>query len=256
MISSGPGKSAILPPYEVVYPVFSFLLDPMQRLSLPATFGIFGDAAGRDATRRGWGYHELRRRNLAWVLVRATLVIGSQPAWGQDIRIRTWPKMMEGVTAYRDFLILDHEDHELMRGTTAWTLLDLKSRRLVRLTGKEFETGDLANLHALEERPSKIAWDPRRVPVKRVTAEYGHLDMNNHVNNTRYIEWILNEIPAGVLRERQMRKVELNFMAEVRHLDALSLFVSETETDSGIFNGFIEIIDGNRQAFAARFTFV
>ena len=247
--------NSIPPIYEQMYPVFSFLLDPMKRLSIPAAFGIVGDAAGRDAARRGWGYDELVASNHAWVLIRAKMLISRQPAWGEEIILRTWPKLMEGVVAYRDFQILDVQRNILIAGSTAWTLMDLASRKPVRLIGKEYETGELAHIHAITDKPAKIAWPAHMPVVKELTAELGHLDMNNHVNNSRYIEWILNEVPIEILMNRQITEVEVNFLAEVKHLDQLQIEVPDTTPDSTVFMGFIKNKADSRQTFAARFTF-
>lgn len=246
---------SLLSVYEETYPVFSFLLDPMKRLSIPAAFGILGDAAGRDAQRRGWGYDELLLRNQAWVLIRARMEVERQPSWGERIILRTWPKLMEGVIAYRDFQVMDINRNILIAGSTGWTLMDLTSRRPVRLIGKEYDTGHLANIHAINGRPEKINWPGSLVTVKEITAEYGHLDMNNHVNNSRYIEWIINEIPAEVLQNRKLVSVDVNFISEVKHLDPLSIQVPVNVVQYDIFEGFIKNRVDDRQAFAARFTF-
>ncbi|TSA37716.1 MAG: hypothetical protein D4R64_05080 [Porphyromonadaceae bacterium] len=255
MILEDKPMNAVLPIYEETYPVFSFLLDPFKRLSIPAAFGILGDAAGRDAARRGWGFEELVRRNQAWVLIRYKMLINRQPLWGENITLRTWPKLMEGVVAYRDFQILDSRRNIQMAGSTAWTLIDLASRRPVRLIGKEYETGDLASFHAISDKPAKIGWHENLTKVKELAAEFGHLDMNNHVNNSRYIEWIINEIPVDLLLNGKLREVEVNFISEVKHLDELLVLVPEYSQNRNIFHGFIKNKADNRQVFAARFTF-
>jgi acyl-ACP thioesterase len=255
MIMKEDQVNPIPPAYEETYPVFSFLLDPMKRLSIPAAFGILGDAAGRDAARRGWGYDELLQRNQAWVLIRSKMLINRQPLWGEQITLRTWPKLMEGVVAYRDFQIFDSQRNVLLAGTTAWTLMDLANRRPVRLSGKEYDTGDLAKCHAIPDKPAKISWPAQKIIVNEMIAKFGQLDMNNHVNNTRYIEWILNELPIEILMKRQISEVEVNFLAEVRHHDEMQIFFPADQTDDHIFYGFIQYKMDERQAFAAKFTF-
>ena len=244
-----------LPIYEETYPVFSFLLDPMKRLGIPAVFGILGDAAGRDARRRGWGYDEMQRRNQAWVLIRARMEITRQPVWGDDITLRTWPRLMEGVVAYRDFQVLDGQRNVLMAGSTAWTMIDITSRKPVRMIGEEYNTGELVNLNAIQGKPSRINWPENLLPVRELTAEYGHLDMNNHVNNSRYIEWVLNQVPADVLLNRALREVELNFISEVKHLDELDVLVPGQPAEANVYEGFIRFRSDQRLAFAARFIF-
>jgi acyl-ACP thioesterase len=245
----------VIPVYEEVYPVFSFLLDPMKRLSIPAAFGILGDAAGRDANLRGWGYEELTGRNQAWVLIRAKMEIVRQPSWGEQIILRTWPKLMEGIIAYRDFQILDNQRQVLMAGSTAWTILDLSTRKPVRLGGMVNPDKDLSNCHAIQGKPAKIEWPAGMVVTQELTAEFGHLDMNNHVNNSRYIEWVINTIPVQTMLSRKLVAVEVNFISEVKHLDSLLVLIPEARRDENIFEGFIKNREESRQAFAARFTF-
>jgi medium-chain acyl-[acyl-carrier-protein] hydrolase len=249
-----PGQQGI-PIYEEPCPVFSFLLDPRKRLSIPALFGILGDAAGRDATRRGWGYDELARRNQAWVLIRSRLKINRQPAWGERMIIRTWPKNMDGVIAYRDFQIMDDAGNILITGTSAWTLIDLFSRKPVRLIGREYETGDLANYHAIPDKPAKIEWPPKMTTAAELKVKYGLLDMNNHVNNSRYIEMVMNELPISMLMDRQLNEIEVNFISEVIIGDDIGICLDTAREAENVFSGFIKKMENDRQAFAARFTF-
>jgi acyl-ACP thioesterase len=244
----------VLPIYEESYPVFSFLLDPLKRLSIPAAFGILGDAAGRDAARRGWGYKELTDRNQAWVLIRAKMVIERQPSWGEEIILRTWPKLMEGIVAYRDFQILDGQRNVLMAGSTAWTILDLATRKPVRLGILGASANEYADYHAIPDKPVRINWPDDLNVAQELTAEYGHLDMNNHVNNSRYIEWVINTLPPEVLWTRKIKAVEVNFISEVKHMDQLQIRVPASNPDKNIFQGFIVNIEDKRQVFAARIT--
>jgi len=244
-----------IPIYEEMYPVFSFLLDPMKRLSIPAAFGILGDAAGRDASRRGWGYDNLVKRNQAWLLIRARMQINRQPSWGEQIILRTWPKLMEGVVAYRDFQILDIDRNILMAGSTAWTLMDLVSRKPVRLIGKEYESGELSAYHAITDKPSKIDWPDNMIIVNGMKANYGQLDMNNHVNNARYIELVMNELPIGMLLDRQLKEVEVNFISEVKYQDEVQVVMPTGQEGLNILCGFIKYKGDDRRAFASRFTF-
>jgi medium-chain acyl-[acyl-carrier-protein] hydrolase len=40
------------------------------------------------------------------------------------------------------------------------------------------------------------------------------LDINQHVNNTSYVEWILESIPAAVKKDAVLSELEINFLAE------------------------------------------
>jgi len=255
MIIKKPFPDPALPIYEESYPVFSFLIDPLKRISIPAVFGLLSDAAGRDATLRGWGYESLIHKNQAWVLIRARMEIDRQPHWGETIILKTWPKLMKGVIAMRDFQIMDANRNILMAGSTAWTMMDLASRRPVRLIGDHYDTGELAHYDALSVQPEKIAWPDNQNIVSEMQVKFGSLDMNGHVNNPRYIEWVMNEIPSDILMNRQLASIDVNFISEVRFGEEIQIVMNEDSGDLTIFNGYIINKADQHPAFAARFIF-
>jgi acyl-ACP thioesterase len=79
--------------------------------------------------------------------------------------------------------------------------------------------------------------------------------MNNHVNNSRYLEWIINEIPAERMLSGRLVAVEANFIAEVQSGEEVVVMVTEALPGPGVFTGYVKNRSDNRPSFAARFTF-
>jgi acyl-ACP thioesterase len=49
------------------------------------------------------------------------------------------------------------------------------------------------------------------------------LDMNGHVNNTRFAQWVLDSLPLEAHEAHQLRSYEINFLAEARYRDRISI---------------------------------
>ncbi len=245
-------KQDTLDIYQEKFKVCSYMLDPGKRLSLPALFSIFGEAAHFDAVRRGWGYQEMVSRNQAWVLIRVRVEVSRMPLWEEIITLKTWPRTMEGVQAIRDFQMLNSMGQILVAGSTVWTILDLESRRPVRMSGVEFDTGKLAENSAVGDKPGKIPWPENLMAVNRLKARYSQLDMNLHVNNARYLEWVINEVPMDLLLSRSLKTIEVNFLSEVKVDDELEILIQNPVIQNDEFQGFIQRIPGDQPVFAAR----
>ena len=240
---------------EEDFPVYSFLVDAQKKLSIPSLFGLMVEIAHHDAERRGWGYTGMIRQNQAWVFLRALIRVARMPEWGETIRIRTWPKTMEGITAYRDIEIKDASGEIIISATTLWSIIDLEKRKPVRLTPGQYTVGKHAHMHAVEEKPVKINGSEALHPVNSFRAAYNHTDMNLHVNNARYIDWVLNEMPRELLQEKTIREIQVNFSAELMLDDKVEILLSERVSDDGTYVGIIRNGETGQQAFAISFKF-
>ncbi|MBN2256145.1 MAG: hypothetical protein JW736_10585, partial [Deltaproteobacteria bacterium] len=56
-----------------------------------------------------------------------------------------------------------------------------------------------------------------------IRVSYRDLDMNEHVNNVRYIEWIIDSFPLEFLRNHTLKELEINYLAEALYADEISL---------------------------------
>jgi acyl-ACP thioesterase len=66
-------------------------------------------------------------------------------------------------------------------------------------------------------QPEKILVQGSGEEVARFLVRNSDLDMNNHVNNTKYAQWILDSLPVDTLRSGvNLHGYEVNFLAEAR----------------------------------------
>ena len=95
-------------------------VDFKNGLRLDSLFMYLQDIAAAHADKLNLGYTSLIEHNYAWVLSWAKAEIATLPQFGEEIRIRTWPKRKYKLYSFRDFLIYNSKDETIIKVTTAW----------------------------------------------------------------------------------------------------------------------------------------
>jgi len=196
------------------YSIRSYEVDAAGRLSIPSIFNLLQNAASEHALRLGVSVHQLLEKNITWVLSRMILRMESFPAWRDRIRVRTWPSGMQTVFALRDFEIRDHEGRTIGRATSAWIVIDADKRRPMRPTSLADQINAIEGLHALDHPLNKLPKCEAPQHQSDFFVRYHDLDINQHVNNVSYIEWLLESVPAFGREDLTLRELELNFLGE------------------------------------------
>ena len=125
------------------------------------------------------------------------------------------------IGARRDWLVSDASTGEALGcATSSWVMLNFKTRRLSKLPDEAAE--DYRKLmpdppqHSItkEQTRLKLPEVSDKAECRLHTPSSVHTDMNNHVNNTAYLTWILDSIPADVQEQCILAQYEVDYKAE------------------------------------------
>ena len=206
------------------YTVNWYDADASNRGGIVTICKFLQESAWNHANHLGFGYRTANEVNEVWVLVRLLVKMERYPDWGETITIRTWPRGMEGLLALRDFEVLDAQGIRIGAAASQWFIIDSETRKpkpsVIVRDIIPLATGEAI----LDENPEKIhIHDP--LPFQyTVKARYGDIDMYQHVNNTRYLQWALNLFPEEQLRTRHLSMMMIEFLAESKLGDEINLF--------------------------------
>ena len=190
----------------------SYEVDPRATARLPVLCQFMQEAAYFHAEHLGVGHSHLSQLNTTWVLARMRIEVGQLPGWGDTVRLRTWPSGRDRLFYYRDFEIIDANGGLVLQASTAWFVIDTEKRERTIpewWTTAEYPAGPKifdSKLHRLQ-RCGAGEGEP-------VTVNYGDLDQNGHVNNVRYIEWVLHSLPLEFHQSHRIKTLEVNYLAE------------------------------------------
>ncbi len=215
--------------------------DADKNLSLTAIFDLFQDVAGVHAIELGCGYNVLSKNNLAWVLSSVYAEILDSVKLFDKVIVKTWPLKSNGIRYQRETQILNENGEVIVKGTSTWTIIDLKERKIsIQKNLYPENTEFLADLN-FDRKIVKIADFEPLGDVKIVKPERSDLDLNGHVNNVKYINFCLNSVN---LQEKKVKAIQVDYHKEVTISD--KLFVSHLEIKNGcLFKGVNEMGEKN-----------
>lgn len=174
------------------------------------------DSAGMHSKQLGVSVSDLRVHGLTWVIARIHLIMEHYPRARESVLVHTWPSTRHGRFSCREYELFDGQGRIMGRATTSWAVLDVASRRPVKLEGNLPPYPLLPRRAIDDEFPSLPQLpDPRPTGLSfRVLRS--DLDINHHVNNAVFVGWALEAVPDEVAAG-SLVELEISFRAEVRY---------------------------------------
>lgn len=198
------------------HPVRGAEADATGRLAVRAVCELMQESAARHASALGLGFDELHPKGQAWVLVQWALDVAAFPAWREEVTVETWPSGFTERTATREFRLLDASGEEAARASSVWMILDLARRRPVRMPEA------VRSIRPARPPLSAETSLARLLPPEPVEASvdlavrWSDLDLNAHVANVAYVDWVLESVPRRLLADGSLSRLLLSFRAECR----------------------------------------
>lgn len=193
----------------------SFHTDLNGKLSIPSLFYFFQEIAWEHATIHGFGYEDLKSQNQFWVLSRIHLEANVLPSWTETFNLSTWPCGTDGPFALRDFVVTNHAGEQVARATSSWLIVDAQSRRPKRPDAFRERMPVCETIRATAGNAPRIGSD-QGATLSEIQQTVGicDIDVNGHINNTRYIEWAVNSIQIDEYLHKRVTQVDVNFLSE------------------------------------------
>lgn len=191
------------------------------------------EIANYHASRIGFGYADLIRDNIVWVLSRMKVRYIQAPSWEDEVQLTTWHKGREGVFSLRDFEVTPAEGGDpLILATSSWLLIDVNTRRMLRPDHVLGEKSTATALYrdAIGKSCGKLAIPEEGMEqVRSHEVLYSDIDFNTHTNNAKYVEWAFDAIPYEDIAARGgIDSYQINFNHETRIGDRVDLYRAAT----------------------------
>lgn len=203
--------------------VNAYDVDINNKLKLNTLFNFLQDVASTHADSLKLGFNDLIVNNLGWVLSWAKAQIEDYPEFGETIKIRTWPKCRYKLFSIREFIIYNNSGKILYRVSTAWLLINVKTKRIADIKNLPQQIYYQPDQYAIDEYPEKITSDKGKEILFCKKIRYTDLDINQHVNNTRYIELILDCYSTEQHKNNHLKGLTISFISESFYDDDLEI---------------------------------
>ena len=200
-------------------------------LKISSIFKYLQQVSTNHAEILGVGKKDTWDKGIYWVITRMKVVIHKMPKMLETLTVTTHPGETMLFMFPRFYEIYNEKGELVISASSSWALLDRKEHKIVTKHGfnipKEKDDNDLP-------LPEKItAKDISLVEKRKV--RYSDIDLNGHLNNTKYIDYILDTHDLSFYDKKQVSEIVINYEKEVKDGDEVSLYSD---------NNFPEIIVG------------
>ncbi|MGB8930504.1 MAG: acyl-ACP thioesterase domain-containing protein [Anaeromyxobacteraceae bacterium] len=203
-----------MPSLKETFAVRSYEVDAFNELAVPALWGYLQEAAGLSAEGLGFGVSRCLDAGFTWVLARQRLELTRAARFGESVEIETWPNGTERLAAHREFVVRCGGE-EIAKATSTWFLLDVRTRRPVD------PAVALESAFPPALGPAVVALPGARIPAleepeltRPFAIRFADIDLNWHVNNVSYVQWLLEAVPKETWHERRPSVVDAQYVAE------------------------------------------
>ena len=171
-------------------------------------------------------YNELFDSGRVFVLSRMRMSIYGKLYSHDEVDVSSWACESSGVSFNRCFSV-EKDGLKVAEAMSVWALLDRNTGRFVRVN--DFENNYSTDAMVELDLPARF-----RIPqglqlslVGERTVEYQDVDMNRHINNTKYPDILCGYIPN--MERNRVIKLELNYLAEAPLGETLKVYMAESD---------------------------
>jgi medium-chain acyl-[acyl-carrier-protein] hydrolase len=182
----------------------------------------------------GISFVDMQVSDQAWVMSRMRLEVIALPKWKDIVTVKTWINTLENSRSVRAFEMYVN-GRKMIGSETFWAVFNTKTRRpeALALPYGHFEL--YPDNKATEKTFSKINIKDDKEMVFEKSVVLSDLDIVNHVNNVKYLEWCLDHVDEKMILNQEIESLEMNFLKELSMKD--TVVIHETVIENGyIFN--------------------
>ncbi|MBC5842730.1 acyl-[acyl-carrier-protein] thioesterase [Flavobacterium sp. F-380] len=176
----------------------------------------------------GISFSDMQEYDQAWVLSRMRVEVQALPKWRDVITVKTWINTLENSRSVRA-LEMYINDVKIVGCETFWAVFNTQKRRpeALALPYDHFEL--YPELRATTEGFSKIKFSSEKEMLFNRKVNLSDLDIVNHVNNVKYLEWCLDLVDTDLLLKQKIKSFEMNFLKELSIQDQVIIHENESE---------------------------
>ena len=192
---------------------------------------------------------EMRSNNQAFVCTQMHIEVHEYPRWGDEVEVKTWVEVgaeRVGAEGLRARAVRWTGGGVPGGGRGDQQMGRVRRRQAPNGSNSKKTTEDVTNYHALlnnyimgEDYVMPKLPDVRNTNLplsqpKAFTGDRLDLDMNGHVNNVVYTEWILESVLVDMWIDYQLYELDIEFKSECGYGDVIAAVTAREGSAEGV----------------------
>ncbi|MGN0806131.1 MAG: acyl-[acyl-carrier-protein] thioesterase [Candidatus Coproplasma sp.] len=210
-------------------------VDFQDNLKLSGLLSLMEESACASADELGFGYSVLQPKNIGFVILNWHVELYGEIKLGDELTVHTWPVKPKRLTVFRDFELCVGGE-KVGVATSRWCVIDLKTFKILdpscafseKTTYNENRSVEVSNWKIPAVTTSECVYSK-----KVVCSDYDHY---NHVNNTKYADFLLDVFSPEEFKGRHISTVDISYQTQCKYGEVLD-FYKEDRDDRTLIEG-------------------
>ena len=192
---------------------------------------FFENIAGMHSSMVGDGLLEtLTKTHATWLLVSWDVKVISRPEYGESVTVKTWVKSFKRIYSDREFEVYSQSGELKAVAASRWVHIDTEKNAPARVDdtlAQVYTTEDVTNFPELFSSSLK---EPEGYSFSYThTVGEDWIDMNYHMNNTRYLTLAEKALKENNITTSPFDKFSVLYKKEIKENEKVVCLISENE---------------------------
>ena len=216
--------------------ITSIDVDDHLCLKVSSIFKFFQQVSTNHCEKLNIGQKDTIDKGVCWVVTKMQFVIHKYPKMNDEVIVTTHPGVTNKFLFPRFYEMYDKKGNLLISGSSIWVLIDMNTRHVVLKPDLGKNIPGEKNKDDIEI-PESITVQDELVKVEDRKVRYNDIDLNGHLNNTKYVDYIIDLNDREFYSQKMVKEIIINYDKEIRDGNVVSLLVNK---DRSIVRGEVE----------------
>lgn len=158
----------------------------------------------------------LQNGGLIWVVTRLKVEFSRVPSSGEEITVETFPTAPRHMFCPRSHVFRDADGQVMGSANSLWVTMNFETRRIEKSDFVLSRMPDNSGLQPAAGMPATVRALPGSAVSGGIVPQYTDLDVNAHVNNTKYLDWCCNALGVDLMSQMYISSFDINYDHEIR----------------------------------------
>lgn len=203
--------------YSEKYKIKYSDVDRNNNCKLSRVLDLFQDIATSHSDTLGYGSKKMLEDNLGWLVTGWKFNVDEMPKVDEIIEIRTWSRGVKGLTAKRSIEFLNEKEDSIVQVDSNWVLYDLKENKITKPNEErmsKYGVNDRVVIDEIKHTNIKEI-NGSLISEEIVRIQRRDIDTNGHLNNSRYMDYILESLPSDIYNNLVIGEVEIKYKKQI-----------------------------------------
>lgn len=202
--------------YQEEFKVRGRDVDRYGNMHLSTLASILLQVSGQQTENLNAEYGDpMANKNLTWFILQHDMIIYRMPKFNDILLIETQALAYNRFFTHRAFKVWCN-DELIVETMMRFAIVDSVERKLVRIVPELVERYAVEEKTKLDAMEKIVKIDEISSRISTYQSYFSDIDINQHVNNAVYLNWVVNSLDEDFVQHHIPKKVTISYENEVR----------------------------------------